>query len=232
MRGLSLESIGLAVSIYPKTIELGEFMTLLQPGIEIISTQNDSSGTLGMILTRGDDKLFLLTALHIIGDGETDTDIKVDGRVVARYKTGRSYCSTRLDAVAIEIIKDKSIKVSNCIKGTNKIIRDWGIEVAKKNPPTVLYAVGAVSQTTECKLEQYFDFYSGIAHVALLSNSLNPNYCAPGDSGSIWCARDGYAVSMHSKGNLPENKAISVRIKNILNEFKLSIYKYPSSLEK
>ena len=203
-------------------------MTLLQPGIEILSTQNDSSGTLGMILTDGNGKLFLLTALHIIGNSKEDSDIKVGGKIVARHQAENPYYSVAMDAVAIEIIKDKSFHVSNRIKGTDKTIREWGLEL----PTKALFTVGAVSQATECKLERYFDFYAGIEHVALLSNSINEQYCAPGDSGSIWCSKDGYAVSMHSKGDIPENKAISVRIKNILNEFKLSIYKYPLSLGK
>jgi hypothetical protein len=201
-------------------------MTLLQPGIEIVAAQDGSTGTLGVILTDGHGKLFILTASHILKDPLLNSDLQVAGRTIAKYIANKKNISiaSNYDAIAAEIVYEKSIQVSNKIKGTNKTIREWGLEL----PGKPLFAVGAESNTTDCILERYLDIYAGsIRSVAKLSN----NYCRPGDSGAVWCSGDGYAVSMHIQGSLPNRAAVSVRLKEILKKFQLSIHKYPSTLE-
>lgn len=206
-------------------------MVLLQPGIRILSQDNDGnnigSGTLGLILTDNKGRLFMLTALHVIGGGIRGSNIIVGDSRVAKFNVASPYFLPAMDAVAIEIIKEKNIEVSNRITGSGKIIRDWGLEYSNRS----LFAMGATSHSVECILDEYVATYAGtINHVAMLRSSMGRQYCAPGDSGAVWCAKDGYAVSMHIQGGLPNNEAVSVRIREILKGLQLSIYKYPSAL--
>lgn len=197
----------------------------LRGGVEIYNEQVVEVGTLGFIaqLPQGGLERWIVSCHHILVGPSNRT--AVDGEEILQPSDGNAVAA--VDATRVDANLDcAAAKVLNGITTTGEIL---GIDtLGDPTDPVVgmrLLKSGATTGITEGVVEAVV----GDDVTIVIPSGFDPNYdlSQPGDSGSLWLARDSLQpVAMHVRGFTGSTKKCSAKcILSVLAALNLAISK-------